>query len=84
MNRSTLKNIAKDQLIGAAPDVSAKVIGAILEAPRVQKWFDGFEQRNPRGLVALVRRLRGQQRGLSDVERRQLAELLRSELGKSR
>jgi hypothetical protein len=80
MKRSTLKNIATDQLIGAAPDLAVKAIEAIISAPRVQAWFDGFEKRNPRGMVAWVRRLRGKQRGLTTAERRELSELLRREM----
>lgn len=75
-------NIAKDQVIGAAPALAVEAIDAIISAPRVQAWFDMWEQRNPRGMVAWVRRIRGKRSGLSDVERRDLAQLLRRELEK--
>lgn len=77
MNRQQFRDEARAALIRVAPEVGAAVAEEILNAPAVQRWFDGFERRNPRGIVARFRRWRGKARGLSPEERVDLEEFLR-------
>lgn len=78
MNRAQLRDEARAALVRAAPDVAVKVAERVVESRAVQRWFDSIERRRPRGLVALVRRLRGKRRGLDEQELRELEELMRT------
>ena len=65
-----------------APDLASHVVETILNGPLLQRWFDSIEARRPRGIVALVRRLRGKDRGLTPEQRQQLEQLLRNRADK--
>lgn len=65
-----------------APDLAGHLVETIVSGPLLQRWLDEIERKRPRGLVALVRRLRGKDRGLTDEQRRQLEQLLRNRADK--
>lgn len=60
-----------------SPGLAAHVVESIVNSAPLQRWFDNIERKRPRGLVALFRRLRGKDRGLTDEQREQLEEFLR-------
>ena len=82
MNRKDLANTARQALYANAPALTSYVAGEIINSAPFQKWMDSIERRRPRGIVAWFRRMRGERRGLTPEQQRELAELVRRELDK--
>jgi hypothetical protein len=83
MNRAQLKDAARAAIVKVAPELSVVIAEKLIEAPVMQRWFDRVERSRPRGLVALVRRLRGR-RGLNEDDRRTLEKLVEQSVQKYR
>lgn len=84
MSRARLIWEAQRMLRDMAPELAAGAAEAIIGSGPMQRWFDSIERRRPRGLVALFRRLRGKDRGLTPEQRDQLEEFLRAKLSERR
>lgn len=82
MNRKDLANTARQALYANAPGLTSFVAGEIINSAPFQRWLDSIEKRRPRGIVAWVRRLRGEHRGLTAAQQQELADLVRRELDK--
>ncbi|HYC44488.1 MAG TPA: hypothetical protein VED01_03290 [Burkholderiales bacterium] len=84
MNREEFKQLARAELARQAPSLAVGIAERLIEAPVMQRWFDRIEKKRPRGIVALVRRLRGKQRGLTEEQRAELEQLVEKTLEKYR
>ena len=77
MDREQFKALARAELIKQAPGVAVELLDSLVSSSVVQqRWFDRVAQKRPRGFIAWVRRLRGQERGLTDDQRRELEKLV--------
>jgi hypothetical protein len=84
MNREEFRDEVRATIVRQAPSVAVGIVEKLVESPAAQRWFDAIAKKRPRGIVALVRRLRGKQRGLTDEQREELDRLVGKTLEKYR
>ena len=84
MDREELRNTARQMVVAHAPDLAVHAAEAILNSPRMQRWFASVARKRPNGIVALIRRLRGEQRGLTLEQENELRDLVRQQVEKQR
>jgi len=84
MNRDDFKQHARAAIVSQAPSLAAGVVEKLVESPAAQRWFDSIERKRPRGIVAIVRRLRGKQRGLTEEQSAELERLVAKTIEKYR
>lgn len=84
MTREEFQQHARAALARVAPELSVGIAEQLVESPAASRWFDRVAKKRPRGIVALVRRLRGKERGLTDEQRDELEKLVRETANKYR
>lgn len=83
MDREELRSEFRNAALARAPELAAGLIEKIMEAPRVQNFFDRMERKHKHGLVAAWRRWRGQT-GLDARDRGDLERVVRMVVDKYR
>ena len=84
MDREELRNTARQMVVEHAPDLAVHAAEAILNSPRMQRWFAERARKRPHSFIAFVRRLRGEQRGLTLEQESELRDLVRQQVAKQR
>lgn len=77
MNRDDLENLARRALYNQSPRLTRELATRIISGTAFQAWMDRIERERPRGIVAWVRRLRGQRRGITQEQAQELEQIAR-------
>jgi hypothetical protein len=83
MDREQLKAEFRAAAIARAPELGAELLESLINADRVQSFFDRMEQKHKHGLVAIFRRWRGR-KGLDERDRADLEMVIKKTVDKYR